>query len=176
MNDRRAPGPADPPEPRPQAIKLPGGYYLPGQGWDPTALSWSTVEEQLRSDRNYWVCTTQPDGRPHTAPVWGMWLRQVLYFGTDRASQKARNISRDPRLSVHLESGDEVAIIEGQAEEVSDGSLLSELEAAFTAKYGLEEGPDEPEVVWYALSPRTVSAWRERILGASATRWRFPER
>jgi hypothetical protein len=37
-------------------------------------LPFSHAEERLAKSRNYWICTTRPDGRPHSFPVWGFWL------------------------------------------------------------------------------------------------------
>lgn len=68
--------------------------------------------------RNYWVVTTRSDGKPHSVPVWSIWLDETFYFGTDRRSRKGRNLATNPGLVVHLESGDDVVILEGVAEEV----------------------------------------------------------
>jgi len=85
-----------------------------------TFLPWSHAEERLARSRSYWICTSRPDGRPHAAPVWGFWHEGALYFGTHQDTRKARNIARNPRVSVHLESGDDVVILEGVSEPVAD--------------------------------------------------------
>ena len=66
-------------------------------------LSWDAVEKKIANAHNYWVCTTRPDGRPHTVPVWGVWVDGAVYFGTDRDSRKARNILANPAMVIHLE-------------------------------------------------------------------------
>ena len=38
---------------------------------DEGLMDWSWVDEQMAKSRNYWICTTRPDGKPHAAPVWG---------------------------------------------------------------------------------------------------------
>jgi hypothetical protein len=73
-------------------------------------LPWSWVRDQTERSRNYWVCTTRPDGRPHAMPVWGVWIDDTLWFSTGDGSVKARNLAADPRVAVHLESGDECVI------------------------------------------------------------------
>ena len=45
---------------------------------------------RLRAAMSYWIATTRPDGRPHAAPVWGVWLDDALWFGT--MGQKVRNL------------------------------------------------------------------------------------
>jgi general stress protein 26 len=113
-------------------------------------LAWSHAEERLRAARNYWVVTSRPDGAPHAAPVWGVWVGGSLYFGTGRDSVKGRNLSHDPKLVVHLESGDDVVILEGEVEEVVDRASLSAIDAAYRAKHGMgvTEAGDEG-AVWY---------------------------
>jgi len=70
--------------------------------------SWAKVRRRLEQARNYWIVTSRPDGRPHAAPVWGVWLDGRLWFSTSPASVKARNLAADPRVVVHLERADTV--------------------------------------------------------------------
>ena len=37
-------------------------------------MKWANVCRQLEASRNYWICTTRADGRPHAMPVWGFWF------------------------------------------------------------------------------------------------------
>lgn len=146
-------------------------------GLDHTAteamLPWSVVSDWMASARNYWVGTTRPDGRPHAAPVWGVWLDEVLYFATDATSRKGRNLAANPALVVHLESGDEVAIFEGTAEEVTDASLLARFAEAYEAKYRFRPDTGHVPSGVYRLQPRAAFAWREKDFPRSAVRWRF---
>ena len=137
-------------------------------------LPFSHAEERLAKSRNYWVCTTRPDGRPHSIPVWGFWIDGQLIFGTARTSRKARNLAENPAVSVHLESGDDVVILEGKAEEVdiSDGTILNKLDAASREKYKMPLMV-VPEAVFYSVRPRTVLAWTEKDFPNTATRWKF---
>ena len=100
-------------------------------------LPFAHADERLAKSRNYWICTSRPDGRPHSIPVWGFWLDGALYFGTARATRKARNLAHNPAISVHLESGDDVVILEGIAGEVdlNDKPIFQKLDAACRAKY-----------------------------------------
>src|SRR5437660_10815397 len=90
-------------------------------------LPWSHARERLTGSRNYWICTVRPDGRPHSIPVWGFWLDDALYFGTSKTTRKARNLAHNPAVSVHLESGDDVIILEGTAVEVSDKAIVKKI-------------------------------------------------
>ncbi len=73
--------------------------------------------------RNYWVCTTRADGRPHAMPVWGLWLDDAVLFSTDPESVKARNLAARPDVVVHLESGDDVVVVDGRAERLTGSEL-----------------------------------------------------
>ena len=137
-------------------------------------LAWSHAEERLEGARNYWIATTRPDGRPHAAPVWGVWVGGSLYFGTGRGSVKGRNLSRSPELVVHLESADDLVIIEGEVEEVRDRASFEAIDGAYRAKYGMGvlEAGDEG-AVWYVVRPKKAHAWLEVDFPNTATRWRF---
>lgn len=137
-------------------------------------LPFSHAEERLERSRNYWICTARPDGRPHSIPVWGFWLEGTLYFGTGRASRKAQNLAHNPAISVHLESGNDVVILEGKAVEVDlhDKQLLKKLDAASRAKYKMPMMVI-PETMLYSVRPRVVLAWTEKDYPNNATRWRF---
>ena len=74
-------------------------------------LSWPQVAACLAAARNYWLCTTTPAGAPHAAPVWGVVTGGTLYLYSERRTVKARNLAADPRVVVHLESGEDVVIV-----------------------------------------------------------------
>jgi hypothetical protein len=63
-----------------------------------------------------WLGTTRPDDRPHVMPVWGVWIDDIVYFGTAPDSVKALNLASNPAAVVHLESGNDVVIVEGRTE------------------------------------------------------------
>src|SRR5438128_11769 len=80
-----------------------------------TYLPWKHAVERLEGSRIYWICTAGADRRPHAMPVWGFWIDDTLYFGTGRDTRKARNLAQNPAVVVHLESGDDMVVIEGTA-------------------------------------------------------------
>lgn len=146
------------------------GYGLLEAGEGAGLLPWSFVDERMAAARNYWVHTTRPDGRPHAAPVWGLWHDERFYFGTGRTSRKGRNLADNPHMVVHLESGDEAVILEGVAETVAEPELHAALDRAYQEKYDV---PLTGEALILRLKPTLVMAWREKDFPGSATRWRF---
>jgi hypothetical protein len=156
---------------------MPQGYGLNAPNVHFKPITWDWVTGQLAKSRNYWIATTRKDGRPHVAPVWGLWLKGQVMFSTDSTSLKARNAARNPACTVHLESGDDVVILEGRLEQVTAPSLLKQFVDAYDAKYGIrpevgpEAGPGGGPV--FALRHRTVLAWIEKDFPSTATRWEF---
>jgi pyridoxine/pyridoxamine 5'-phosphate oxidase len=136
-------------------------------------LPWSFVAERMASSRNYWIATTRTDGRPHVAPVWGLWLDGVFYFSTDPKSVKGRNLAAKPDVVVHLESGDEAVILEGIAEPVADLIELTRFADAYEPKYQFRPDPTTPDQGVYRLKVVTAFAWAEKEFLTSATRWSF---
>jgi hypothetical protein len=146
---------------------MPAGYGI-ATGTDGT-LAWSWVVEQCTAARNYWVCTTRADRRPHAMPVWGLWFGDAVAFATDPQSLKARNFLARPDVVIHLESGDDVVIIEGRVEDF-DRSGMTAFCDAYEAKYAHRPSESETEGV-YVVRPQRVLAWREQDFPTSATRF-----
>jgi hypothetical protein len=143
---------------------IPKSYGVP-KGRD-GMISWEHVVERVSVARNYWLATVRPDGRPHAVPVWGVWVDDRLHFGGGRSTRKARNLASNPNVVAHSESGDDVVILEGVAQEVTGPALQERIDDAYEAKYGIRHGTP----VW-ALQPRVVHAWSH--FPADATRWVF---
>ncbi len=151
--------------------------------YDSALLSWDYVDRRMRDSLNYWIASAGGDGRPHAVPVWGAWLEDVFYFvGTGR---KIRNLRANPQAVVHLESGDDVVLIEGRFEEIRRPSreLLQNVDEAFVRKYktyrpsehldGQSKSSFPPEGL-FAVFPHLVIAWSG--MASDATRWRIPAR
>ena len=135
-------------------------------------LPWGWATERLAKSRTYWIATTQPDGRPHAVPVWGVWLEK-FYFSTAARSRKGRNLAANPRCVVCTERTDEAVIVEGVAEEVIDPALVRRFKDAYKAKY--QEDVDTSLFGLNAVRPRIAFAFVSDPdeWAGSATRWRF---
>jgi hypothetical protein len=136
-------------------------------------LAWSWATERLERARNYWVSTTRPDGRPHSMPVWGIWLDDAFFFGSGRESAKSRNLAASPAIVVHLESGDETVIIEGLAERVLDDALEKRVDEVYGQKYDFTPDLSGETDPWFVVRPRRAYAWAERNYTGSATQFDF---
>ena len=139
-------------------------------------MDWPQVAARLAAARNYWLGTTAPTGAPHAAPVWGVVAGQPLYLYSERSMVKARNIAADPRVVVHLESGDDVLVVRGTAEDLGTPADVPEVVAALAAKYTAPGDrqylPDaDPAFDVYAVRPRSAMAWRLADYDGSQRRW-----
>jgi F420H(2)-dependent biliverdin reductase len=91
-----------------------------------------TAAERVETARNVWMATVRPDGRPHLVPVWYVVDEGRWYICTAPGSVKARNLSRNPRIALALEDGDQPVIVEGEAQAVSPSPTVVD---KFKAKY-----------------------------------------
>jgi PPOX class probable F420-dependent enzyme len=159
--------------PAPGPVRTSEGYGLGDAPADGSALAWAQVEDWLAQSRNYWVSTTRADGRPHAMPVWGLWSDGAVWFSTDPGSIKGRNLAARPDAVVHLESGDEVCILTGKAERVTDPGALATFDDRYEAKYGVRPSGMGEAAGVYALHPDTALVWTEADFPTTATRFAF---
>ncbi len=159
--------------PTPSRPNFPAGYGIAAT--PPTGADWSAVAAKIAASRNYWIATTRDDGRPHAMPVWGVVLDGALYFGTDPKSMKARNLAARPAVVVHLESGDDVVVLEGDAAPVTDHAILARYADAYDAKYNFRPDPNDPNALTLTLRPSVCHTWLESDFPNTAVRWTFPK-
>jgi hypothetical protein len=143
-----------------------------GAPTDRPQLEWSWVQQALETAGTYWVIASGQRA-PHPRPVWGVWINSTLALSLGSPTL-SRRLEVAPAVTVHLDSGTDVVIIEGQVAELSGAS---EIVAAYQAKYDwhydLEQyGP------FKVVSPTIVRAWRSsgwagRDGFQTAGRWRF---
>ncbi len=153
------------PTPTPSRPQVPG-YGIPASVEG--TLPWEHVSARLAGGRIYWVATARPDGRPHAVPIWGVWVEDVLYFGGGPETGWSRTLAKNPQVSVHLESGEDVVIVEGTVGRITDPAdpRATPLDDAYEAKYHTRHG-----VPFWVLQPRVAFAWTS--FPDDATRWTF---
>jgi PPOX class probable F420-dependent enzyme len=70
------------------------------------AMTPAEIDAYLREQRRIILITIGPDGMPHPMPMnYGVDEAGRVVFSTFRKSQKVRNVERDPRASLLVESG-----------------------------------------------------------------------
>jgi nitroimidazol reductase NimA-like FMN-containing flavoprotein (pyridoxamine 5'-phosphate oxidase superfamily) len=103
------------------------------------SMTWTEIAGRLSAARTYWLGRTTASGAPHAAPVWGVVAGGTLYLYSERSTVKARNLAADPRVVIHLESGEDVLIVRGVVEDLGTPAVVPSVVAALAAAVRLEE-------------------------------------
>ena len=112
--------------------------------------AWPDVERLLSDAELYWLTTVRADGRPHTAPLVGVWHDGAFAFCTGVGEQKHLNLWHSGRVTVTTGRNDWQAgtdvVVEGTAHRLEGRARLEPLAAAWRGKYGADwdwEASDE---------------------------------
>lgn len=116
------------------------------------------ILRRLETERNIWLASMRPDGRPHLVPIWFAWNGGKLYICIEPGSVKARNMAKSPLVSLALEDGSDVVICEGRAAVVSQ-PWPDAVEGLFRDKYGWEIGREQQYTQLVAIIPRKWLTW-----------------
>ena len=138
------------------------------------------VRDYLAEGRVASIATTGRQGRPHLVPVWYFPCGDEIVTWTYGGSHKVRNLRRQPRATVLVESGDsyeqlrgvslecEVRIVEDQEELVGIGTTLLE---RYTPDGEVATGAAQfiraqaVKRVGLVFTPTHVVSWDHRKLG-----------
>jgi len=128
-------------------------------------VDWEWVAGQMTRAENYWLSSVRPDGRPHVVPRWGAFIDNKLYYDGSPETRHARNIMKNPNVTLHLESGYKVVIMEGISKPAGkpDMEFAKQLAGTISRKYSDQGYSPEPDQ-WdkgglYVFSPRQCLAW-----------------
>jgi PPOX class probable F420-dependent enzyme len=126
------------------------------------------------------ICATNgPRGWPHLMPLWYVVRDGDLWAWTYAKSQKVRNLERDPRATLQVETGEEYqelrgVMIESDAEIHRDTDVIVEFGAELMQRYGAgATGPEFMEAVRAQAAKRValqfvtrqVATWDHGKLG-----------
>lgn len=116
------------------------------------------TKQRLETERNIWLATNRPDGRPHLVPVWFVWHEGHFYIGMQADSVKARNLARNPKASLALEDGVRVVICEGTAV-ILPPPISPNLNRLFQAKYNWNFATDDEYDLLIQVTPNKWLTW-----------------
>lgn len=137
-------------------------------------ITWKRTKRKLQKEDAYWVSTTRKDGRPHSAPVSGMWLDDAFFFETERDSVKGRNLRLNPSVVVHTQDGWDTVIMEGEAVRERRPELLGRLKKGYTSKYDYTPDWSGPDAQWvFRVDPKVVLAWKSPHMHQTMVRFVF---
>jgi PPOX class probable F420-dependent enzyme len=145
-----------------------------------------TDEEQselIENERIVVISSAGPRGWPHVMPLWYVPRDGEIWVWTYAKSQKVKNLERDPRATLLIETGTEYnelrgVQIEAEAELIKDLEPVVEFATELTIRYseGIEsvEGDaaaslraQAPKRVAIHFRPLRIASWDHRKLGGT---------
>ena len=159
---------------------MPDGYGVPETTTG--LLTWDQVEPRLRDSLHYWISSVRPDGRPHSVPRWGVWVDGRFWYDGAPTTRHTRNVEHNPAVTLTLESGSEVVIVEGESHATrADPDDLGGLLAEAFGKYA-DSGYSPAADSWAGadggglrvIAPHRVLAWF--AFPTDVTRFTWPGR
>jgi PPOX class probable F420-dependent enzyme len=136
----------------------------------------------LAGQRTVICATNGHDGWPHLMPLWYVVRGETLWAWTYAKSQKARNLERDPRATLQVESGESYEELRGlmlRCEAVlhRDPDVIERFVAELAERYAppgvepaaMREGfaPQIPKRVAIEFTERGRVTWDHRKLGGT---------
>jgi PPOX class probable F420-dependent enzyme len=150
---------------------------------DQITLSEAELLELLEGERIAVVSSLGPRGWPHSMPMWFVPREGEVWVWTYAKSQKARNLERDPRATVLVETGHEYAelrgaMIEAEAELHRDPATVLDFAEELTLRYaeGISSVEGDAKAALEAQAPKRVAihfrpvrvaTWDHRKLGGT---------
>jgi general stress protein 26 len=158
--------------PRRVRPKFPEKWHVPNEPdkW----IAWDHADSKLAGETVYWISTATRQGKPHSAPVWGIWKNDRLYFETHPSSAKGRNLTANPRLVVHVQDGNDTVIVEGTARREKSAKVLDLLVKEYTRKYGYTpDWSNTRDHIVFKVDPKIVHAWKAPRMHRSLVKFIF---
>ena len=150
---------------------------------DQIQLNPDELHELIDVERVVVVGSYGPRGWPHLMPLWYVPRDGEIWIYTYAKSQKVRNLERDPRATLLIETGHEYAELRGvmaeaEAEIHRDFDTVLALATELNLRYnpGLESLPEEGRSVLEAQAAKRVAirfdalqtaTWDHRKLGGT---------
>lgn len=137
-------------------------------------LSEPEMAELLESERVAVVSSIGPRGWPHSMPLWFVARDGEVWIWTYAKSQKVRNLERDPRATVLVETGEEYGelrgvMIEAEAKLHRDPETVLGFAEELTLRYseGLTTIDGDVRAALEAQAPKRVAIQFEPLRTAS---------
>jgi PPOX class probable F420-dependent enzyme len=141
---------------------------------DQIVLTQSEIEQLLESERVAVVSSLGPRGWPHSLPMWFVARGGEVWIWTYARSQKVRNLERDPRATVLVETGHEYGelrgvMVEARAHLHRDPETVLGFAEELTLRYGegLETVSGDVRAMLEAQAPKRVAIRFEPVRTAS---------
>ena len=146
---------------------------------DQIKMTEAEVSAFLEDQRVIAVASNGPRGWPHVMPLWYIVRAGEIWAWTYAKSQKTRNLERDPRATLQIETGEQYHELRGVMIEASvvihrDLEVVTDTGAEILGRYGSRAvGPQFMDVVRAQAAKRValqfvaerIASWDHRKLG-----------
>jgi PPOX class probable F420-dependent enzyme len=108
------------------------------------------TDTRLAAEPVVWLGTTGPGTRPHHVPVWFCWRDPDVLIFSMPATRKVRNLRRNPRVTLTLDSADngqDIVIADGAAR-IGAAEAADEMAPLLARKYAAMLGGDAGFAQW----------------------------
>jgi len=150
---------------------------------DQITLSDSELAELLDEERVVIISSFGPRGWPHSMPMWFTVRDGEIWVWTYAKSQKVKNLERDPRATLLVETGEEYlelrgVMIEAEAELIRNPDTILKFGEELTIRYsdGIDSIEGDAATAMQAQAAKRVairfaakrtSTWDHRKLGGT---------
>lgn len=149
---------------------------------DQITMSEAEIRNYLKSAKTMILVSNGKDGYPHPMPMWfHVDDTGTVFMTTFRKSQKIRNLQRDPRVALLVESGEAYQALKGVVI-YADAEIIDDLDTTKQTMYNVSVSrgdvtSDQPDVVLGALErtaakrvtmrfkPNKIVSWDHAKLG-----------
>ena len=154
-----------------------------GSRRDQIKLTDEEQDELIERERIVVVSSLGPRGWPHVMPLWYVPRDGDVWIWTYAKSQKVKNLERDPRATLLIETGNEYTElrgiqIEAEAELIRDLDRIVDYAKEMTIRYsdGIESVKGDAAAALRAQAPKRVAihfhpvrtaTWDHRKLGGT---------
>jgi PPOX class probable F420-dependent enzyme len=143
---------------------------------DQVSMAAAEIAAMLAQHRKVQLATISPDGYPHLVTMYYVLIEDKIAFWTYRASQKAKNLARDPRISCLVETGEQYfdlrgVQVQGVVQTVDDPARIRDIGRGITAALGGDLAGDAADAIedyveraarkrlGYIVEPHRIISW-----------------
>lgn len=153
------------------------------------ATDWDETRRALADAELFWITTVRVDGRPHVTPLVAVWLDDAIHFATGAGEQKAVNLRTNRNVILTTGCNDWAhgldVVVEGEAVQVIDESVLERLAEAWTQKWdgrwhyevherGFRQEGGGNTILVFAVKPAAIFAFAKGTFGQTRHRFSMP--
>lgn len=125
-----------------------------------TKIRKADVLAALSRQKDLWIATADPAGRPHLIAVSAWWDGSGVVIATSGASRTARNLEAKRPARLALGSPEDVIVIDARSGDSRPVSDSPELAGKFAAAVGWDPREAGEGWVFLRLDPERIQAYR----------------